>query len=37
MRASNFLLIIIMNASLAKADCLGCWELRKVEITLKYD
>ncbi|HMG89830.1 MAG TPA: hypothetical protein VK589_07215 [Chryseolinea sp.] len=24
-----------MSTSIAKADCLACWELRKVEITLK--
>src|SRR5688572_1750772 len=30
-----FLLAIILASTTVKADCLACWELRKVEITLK--
>jgi len=28
-------LLLLINVSLAMADCLACWELRKVEVVLK--
>jgi hypothetical protein len=30
-----FLLLFLIDVSLAMADCLACWELRKVEVSLK--
>jgi hypothetical protein len=35
MKATILVLTIIITTSIAEADCLACWELRKVEITLK--
>lgn len=35
MRTALFLLTIFLTTSVAKADCLACWELRKVNVILK--
>jgi len=35
MRTTLFLLTIFIITSVAKADCLACWELRKVNVILK--
>ena len=35
MKQLFILLIALLGYNVAKADCLSCWELRKVEITLK--